>query len=72
MSFLILGVFKAQSAENYLTGAGGLFQRGLVSEIPVGEVAPFFPDGFGGRPAKELSTLLGTLVLQQTHDLTDQ
>ena len=48
----------------------GLFQRELLCELPVGEVAPFFTDGFG-RPTKELHTVLGALVLQQVHDLTD-
>jgi len=49
----------------------GLFQRELLSELPVGEVAPLFTDGFG-RPTKELHTVLGALLLQQTHDLTDE
>jgi hypothetical protein len=48
----------------------GLFQRDLLCELPVGEVAPFFTDGFG-RPTKELHTVLGALLLQQVHDLTD-
>jgi hypothetical protein len=49
----------------------GLFQKELLCELPVGKVAPFFADGFG-RPTKELYTVLGALVLQQTHDLTDE
>jgi len=49
----------------------GLFQKELLCELPVAEVAPFFTDGFG-RPTKELYTALGALVLQQTHDLTDE
>jgi len=49
----------------------GLFQKELLSELPVGKVAPFFTNGFG-RPTKELYTVLGALVLQQTHDLTDE
>jgi hypothetical protein len=48
----------------------GLFQKELLSELPVGTVAPFFTHGFG-RPTKELYTVLGALLLQQTHDLTD-
>jgi hypothetical protein len=48
----------------------GLFKKELLCELPVGEVAPFFNDGFG-RPTKELYTALGALVLQQAHDLTD-
>ncbi|MFC1862952.1 transposase [Thermodesulfobacteriota bacterium] len=35
------------------------------------KTAPFFSDGFG-RPTKELHTVFGALVLQQTHDLTDE
>jgi hypothetical protein len=49
----------------------GLFQKELLSELPVGKVAPFFTTGFG-RPTKELYTVLGALLLQQTHDLTDE
>lgn len=49
----------------------GLFQKELLCELPVDEMAPFFTDGFG-RPTKELHTVLGALVLQQTHDLTDE
>ena len=48
----------------------GLFQKELLRELPVGEVASFFKDDFG-RPTKELHTVLGALVLQQAHDLTD-
>ena len=33
----------------------GLFQKELLCELPVGEVAPFFNDDFG-RPTKELQT----------------
>ena len=49
----------------------GLFQKDLLGELPVNQVAPFFTDGFG-RPTKELYTALGALLLQQAHDLTDE
>jgi len=49
----------------------GLFQKELLCELPVSKVAPFFNDGFG-RPTKEMYTVLGALLLQQTHDLTDE
>jgi hypothetical protein len=49
----------------------GLFQKELLSELPVSNVASFFTDGFG-RPTKELYTALGALLLQQAHDLTDE
>jgi hypothetical protein len=48
----------------------GLFQKQLLCELPVGEVASFFSDDFG-RPTKGLHTVLGTLLLQQAFDLTD-
>jgi len=48
-----------------------LFQKELLCELPVGEVASFFNDDFG-RPTKELHTVLGMLLLQQAHDLTDE
>ena len=49
----------------------GLFQKELLRELPVNKVAPFFTDGFG-RPTKEMYTVLGALLLQQAHDLTDE
>ena len=49
----------------------GLFKKELLCELPVGKVAPFFTNGFG-RPTKEMYTVLGALLLQQTHDLTDE
>ncbi len=49
----------------------GLFKEEILCELPVRELAPFFTDGFG-RPTKELHTILGVLILQQTNDLTDE
>ncbi|MBW2157834.1 MAG: transposase, partial [Deltaproteobacteria bacterium] len=49
----------------------GLFKEEILCELPVKKLAPFFTDGFG-RPTKELHTALGVLILQQTHDLTDE
>jgi len=49
----------------------GLFKKELLCELPVSKVAPFFNDDFG-RPTKELHTVLAALLLQQTHDLTDE
>jgi len=49
----------------------GLFKKDLLCELPVSKVAPFFNDDFG-RPTKEMYTVLGALLLQQTHDLTDE
>ena len=49
----------------------GLFKSEILTELPVGKLASFFNHGFG-RPTKELYTVLGVLVLQQTFDLTDE
>jgi hypothetical protein len=49
----------------------GLFQKELLGELPVSKLIPFFTHGFG-RSTKELYTPLGTHLLQQAHDLTDE
>ena len=49
----------------------GLFREQILNELPVGQLARFFTEGFG-RPTKELYTVLGVLLLQRMHDLTDE
>jgi len=48
----------------------GLFREHLLDELPVDRLARCFAEGMG-RPTKELHTVLGALLLQQTMDLTD-
>ena len=48
----------------------GVFREYLLLELPVAELAPHFSKDFG-RPSKDLHVVLGALVLQQLHDLTD-
>lgn len=48
----------------------GLFREHLLAELPVEKLRPFLREDFGA-PSKELYTLMGTLLLQQTMDLTD-
>lgn len=48
----------------------GLFRQHLLEQLPVKQIACCFRDGFG-RPTKELYTVLGVLLLQQTMDLSD-
>ena len=48
----------------------GFFRRHILALLPVKKVAPAFHRDFG-RPTKEMYTVLGTLALQQYHDLTD-
>ena len=49
----------------------GLFREHILAELPVHKLARFFTKDFG-RPTKELYTALGSLILQQMHDLTDE
>ena len=49
----------------------GLFREHILPELPVHKLARFFTEDFG-RPTKELYASLGSLILQQMHDLTDE
>src|SRR4030066_2528243 len=49
----------------------GLFREHILAELPVHKLAHFFTEDFG-RPTKELYAALGSLILQQMHDLTDE
>lgn len=53
------------------TSWAGLFRTEILCELPVTKLAPIFHESFG-RPTKELHTVLGVLLLQQAHDLTDE
>jgi hypothetical protein len=49
----------------------GLFREHILAELPVHKLSRFFTEDFG-RPTKELYAALGSLILQQMHDLTDE
>ena len=49
----------------------GLFREHILAELPVDKLARFFTEDFG-RPTKEQYAALGSLILQQMHDLTDE
>jgi hypothetical protein len=49
----------------------GLFRDTILPHLPIRHFCGFFNAGFG-RPTKELYTVLGVLILQETFDLTDQ
>jgi hypothetical protein len=49
----------------------GLFREHILAALPVHKLAHFFTEDFG-RPTKELYAALGSLILQQMHDLTDE
>ena len=48
----------------------GVFRKYLLEELPVEKVAGYFHETMG-RPSKELYTAMGSLILQQLHDLSD-
>jgi len=52
-------------------GWPGLFREHILPSIPVNKVGKHFNATFG-RPTKELYSMLGSLILQQTFDLTDE
>jgi Transposase DDE domain/Transposase domain (DUF772) len=49
----------------------GLFREHILAALPVHKLARSFTEDFG-RPTKELYAALGSLLLQQMHDLTDE
>ena len=48
----------------------GVFRKHLLHCLPVGELALHFSRGLG-RPSKDAYVVLGALILQQLHNLTD-
>jgi hypothetical protein len=48
----------------------GTFRNHLLEQLPTAALSELFPDQ-GGRPRKDYQLVLGVLVLQQLHDLTD-
>ena len=48
----------------------GLFQKKILPELPVESLRRHYHD-WNGRPTKELHAMIGLLILQQMHDLTD-
>ena len=51
-------------------GWPGLFREHLLCELPVDQIRSCYRQGIG-RPSKELYTILGVMVLQQSMDLND-
>ena len=62
-----LGEKRRKSLEESWAGA---FRKHILHQLPIDAVIPFFSET-QGRPTKELYSLIGALVLQQMHDLTD-
>jgi hypothetical protein len=48
----------------------GVFREHLLKQLPAAKLADKLTESFG-RPSKDLHVVLGALVLQQLHDLTD-
>ena len=48
----------------------GVFRDHLLDALPIDELSPHFDDRLG-RPSKDLHIVVGVLLLQQLHDLSD-
>ena len=48
----------------------GVFRDHLLDDLPIQELLPLFDDRLG-RPSKDLHIVIGVLLLQQLHDLSD-
>lgn len=49
----------------------GLFRREILAELPVDALREYY-HACDGRPTKEISSMIGLMLLQQMHDLTDE
>jgi len=52
------------------TGWAIVFRKFLLNKLPVEKISRYF-DKHMGRPTKEIYTVMGALILQQLHDLSD-
>ena len=48
-----------------------LFRREILSNLPVDQILPYYASD-NGAPTKELYSMLGLMLLQQSFDLTDK
>jgi len=63
--------FLEQTRRQWLERSwAGIFRQHLLPSLPIELLAKQFPDK-GGRPRKDYQLVLGVLILQQLHDLTD-
>ncbi|MFV0436359.1 MAG: hypothetical protein ACK5PS_03050, partial [Desulfopila sp.] len=49
----------------------GLFRQHILVDLPVETLRKHYHD-WNGRPTKELFSMIGLMILQQMHDLTDE
>ena len=66
--FAHLGPKRLQLMEN---SWAKLFRDEILPQLPVHRILSHY-DPLQGRPTKELYAMLGVMILQQMHDLTDQ
>jgi hypothetical protein len=62
-----LGAKRRKLLEN---SWAGLFQQEILPKLPVEALRSHYHD-WNGRPTKELSSVMGLMILQQMHNLTD-
>ena len=49
----------------------GMFKKEILPKLPVDILRSYYHD-WNGRPTKELHSMIGLMILQQMHDLTDE
>ena len=62
---------KGRRRKRLEKGWSGVFRRFLLEELPIEVFASHFDESMG-RPTKELRTMAGVLLLQETLDLSDE
>ena len=65
------GIWVLNAARLWISHGPGLFRREILAELPVDALREDHHD-CEGRPTKELFAMLGLMILQQMHDLTDE
>jgi hypothetical protein len=65
------GYLGPKRRQNMDDSWAGLFRREILPELPVAALREYYHD-FNGRPTKELSSMMGLMILQQMHDMTDE
>ncbi len=63
-----LSLEKVKVLENTWAGP---FREFVLPNLPIAELGKYYSDS-RGRPTKELYTIIGAVILQQIHDLTDE
>ena len=65
-----MGVSRFKRRKELDKSWSGLFRHKILQALPVNVLRKYYHSS-NGRPSKELYSMLGLMILQQMHDLTD-